>query len=62
MSFKHNGTVTTAGTATSVTINPLTPGTVYRFRVSAISSRGEGMGVDLPNVTTAQARSDLGES
>lgn len=46
--FEHEGTVATpAGTATSITIQPLTPGTPYFFKVSAISDRGQGMEIDI---------------
>jgi hypothetical protein len=59
--FRHEGIVTTAGTDTSVTIKPLTPGTSYTFRVSAVSTRGEGMEIGV-NATTASARLSFGES
>ena len=59
--FQHEGTVaTTSGEDTSITIQPLTPGTNYLFRVSAISERGKGMEID-KEAQTEGVRSSLGK-
>ena len=58
VSFRHENTLTNVQ-ENQITIQPLTPGITYEFRVSAMTSRGQG-GEALVSGQTLQPESEYG--
>jgi len=60
ISYTHQGNFTVGARANSFTVQPLVPRTQYQFRVSALTTRGEGEQVTVYG-TTANGPSEYGE-
>ena len=52
LQFPESGQLTT--TNTNITISPLTPSTLYMFKVSVITAKGEGAEVMVDNTTATE--------
>ena len=50
--FPESGQLTT--THTNITISPLTPSTLYMFKVSVVTAKGEGAEVMVKNATSSE--------
>ena len=51
--FTESGNVTIDSSMTSVRVSPLTPGTSYQFRLSAITSEGPGEEIRISDETNS---------